>query len=221
MRAMQENAPEIRPAIETRKQRADYCSAYLQGFERCFRDWVDLAEVLIEVERDKLYVEAGYHSWDAWLVHCAPSSSRLCYLVKGRYENLITDYSPQELRAMPPETAEFVRRQVKPSLRKNPALKAVLTQKRKVAVEAMQREFPDEHFEGIDCRKLKFTDSQAKVFDEGLAAYRAMNNHEASMEEFAEHIVAEWLDSPFESEDVGVSNRDRAHQLEALNASYR
>lgn len=212
------DAADLRPNIQTRVERSKYCTKYLQEFDRKFRDWVELAEILVEAERDKLYIEAGFKTWDAWLITSAPASNRLCYLVKGRFENLSRDFSLEEMKAMPPETAEFARRQMTPALRKDPKARGILTKKRKAAVQELQKEFPEQHFEGIDNRRLAFTDTQADVFDEAHRAYRAMNNHQASVEEFVEYICANWLDSPFEADGVlYISNRQRAQNLEGLN----
>jgi hypothetical protein len=143
-----------------RLERALYCDAYVKDFDRRFADWTTLAACLIEVERDELWTEfADCDSYDDWLHKRAPVSHSLCYAVKARMLNLQQDFTLDEMKLMPPQTAEYIKKHVPPAVRKDPRAREASTKKQKEAVEQLQRDFPLHAFEAEQEITLHFEKS--------------------------------------------------------------
>jgi hypothetical protein len=193
--------PPVSKALKiSRQERAQECTAYLQAFESATQSWADLGEKLVECEKDELYLELGCETWDEWAQKFAPKSYRLCYIVKSRFKNLSSEFSLKELREMPPETAQYAARHVSPAARKNPEIREALKLPRKKAVEALKEAAPEQHFEDVKKRLLKFSESQHAIVDDGYEAYKfSQSDEKVSFEDFTEFLVNNWLDSAAEN----------------------
>jgi hypothetical protein len=205
--------PEIRTEFSlSPKERAAARDSFVRAFERQFSDWTEIARVAIAVERDKDYLLLGFQSWHAWLLAAAPRSRSYIYLVVGRYKELSPDIPDEDLAEIP-ITATGVLKSLSPAVRKLSNIRQAAKGTVQGLRQKIRQEHPDQHIEGLDARTLNFTESQAVIYDEMLAVYRVMNNHEASAEEAVEWIASQWLDGPWE--DSGYSNRQRANQIGA------
>ncbi len=210
---------EIRPDTDiSPKERAEARDSFVQEFERQFSNWVDIARVCSDIERDKDYLLLGFSSYHAWLIDRAPRSRSYIYLVTNRYRELIVDIPEEELAQIPLGSAGVLK-QLSSKIRQDPEVRKAARKKPSELRQAVRESHPEMHIEGLDARTLDFTESQAAVWDEMLACYRQMNNHSASAEEAAEWIASQWLDGPWE--DSGYSNRERAKQIGSYDQEGR
>lgn len=201
---------EVRSEQLTPTERATARDSFVRDFEAKFSDWVEIARVCLEVERDRDYEILGYRSFGSWIVAAAPRSRAYLYMVMGRYRELIADIPEEELAKIPLGSAGVLK-QLSSKVRQDPEVRKAARKKPSELRQTIREKHPEQHMEGIDVRTLQFTDSQSGVFDEMLAAYRAMNNHESSAEEAVEYLCSGWLDAQWE--DSGYSNRQRAVQI--------
>lgn len=183
-----------------RQERAEYCTRYLETFESACRDWVDLALILTEVERDKLFLEVGAKSWDEWARVHAPASYRLCYMIKARYKALKEAFSDAELKRMPPETASWASRarNISPGALSQPKVKEALMLPYRKAIAVLKEALPDEHIEDMRRVACKFAVSQHAAVMDGYEAFKELKDEKASFEEFVEFAVSEWMESLYE-----------------------
>ena len=179
-----------------RRERAEYCTKYLETFEKSYRLWPDLAEILVEVERDELFLELGDKTWDEWATKHAPGSYRLCYIVKRRYANLkAANFTNEELRLMPPETAEWASKakNISPASLSKPEVKEALMLPRQRAIEVLREALPEQHLENLVRRTCKFAASQDEVIQNAYQSFRLVKDEHASFEEFIEWLCAEFV----------------------------
>lgn len=192
---------EFHPPAIVRQERARFCTEYLQKFDGIVRNWVDLAEVLLEVERDELYLELGIETWDEWALKTAPVSHRLCYAVKARFKALTeAGFLPAELKGMLPETAEWASkaRNISPAALTNPEVKEALKLPKQKAVKRIQEVVPDEHVESTVELGCKFAGTQGIAIQDAYAAFVALKDEKASLEDFLEFTVSEYMDSVYQ-----------------------
>lgn len=186
--------------VEDRAARAAFCTEYLETFESSCRNWVDLAMILVEVERDELFLEMGYSSFDDWAQVKAPVSHRLCFAIKGRYKALKEAKVPDSsLRLMPPETADWASkaRNISPvELAKPEVLEALKLPKQK-AVKVLKQALPAQHIEEEFKLNCKFAESQGKYVLEGYEAFKRLKDEKGSLSDFVEFVVSEWMESVF------------------------
>jgi hypothetical protein len=179
---------------EDRQARATYCDAYVRQFDTQMRNWAVLGKLIVEVEKDELYRELGYHSADDWMLHAAPVSRRLCYAVKSRFLELSNGFSFAELQAMPPQTAEFAKWNIPLAARKDPRVKRALTHKRKDAIEILKAECADLHVENVERKGFTFSESQWTVIYGAIQKCRdAYGQPSMSYEDAMEAICVEFL----------------------------
>ena len=192
---MRKKSAEIIPRNE-RHDRAEFCTQYLETFESSCRNWVDLAMILVEVERDELFVEMGFASWDDWAKTKAPVSHRLCYAIKGRYRALKdARLSDTEMRLMPPETAQWASKakNISPAALSKPEVKEILMLPRQKAVKALKEALPEQHIEDVEKITCKFAVSQHKVIQEAYEVFKRLKDEHASFEEAIEFWASEWI----------------------------
>jgi hypothetical protein len=208
---------EIRPDFNcTPKERALARDSFVREFERRFNDWSEIAKICYEVERDQDYLLLGYKSFHQWILAVAPKSRAYIYLVTGRYKELRDDFTDDELSQIDLDSTNTLRK-LSPAVRRDPEVREAAKKKPRELRQKVIERFPNQHLEEITPRVQNFTTSQAEVFDEALAVYRALNNHEASVEEFVEWMCADYMNSGFDDlEEQSCSRRDRARQLEGL-----
>jgi hypothetical protein len=178
-----------------RHDRAEYCTNYLKTFEDCCRNWVDLAVVLLEVERDELFLEVGSKTWDDWARTHAPVSYRLCYMIKARYKALKESFSDVELKKMPPETASWASRSknISPAALQKPEVKSALMLPKQKAVKLIKESCPEQHVED-ECKiTCKFAASAYEVIQKAYQTFKMVKDERASFEEFLEYCVSEWV----------------------------
>jgi hypothetical protein len=201
---------EVRTHTLTAQERAIERDSLVREFERQFSQWTAIAKVCIEVERDRDWEILGFHSWSAWILDAAPKSRSYIYLVTSRYKELIADIPEEELAQIPLGSAGVLK-QLSPAVRKSSKIRQAAKEKPEKLRQIVEQEFPEQHLLGLDIRCLKLDTSQAGVFDEALAIYRALNNHCATVEEFVESLCAGYANGAWE--DSPYSNRERAKQL--------
>ena len=190
-------------SIESRQQRAEYCTNYLETFEKSCRNWVDLAMILYEVEHDELFEPLGFASMDDWIRTHAPVSYRLCYAIKGRYKALKeANLDDSTLRLIDPEVAQWASKakNISPAELSKPEVKEILTtMPKQKAVRALKKALPLQHIEeefSLDC---KFAESQGKAVLEGYEAFKRLKDEHASMADFIEFLVVElYMESVYE-----------------------
>jgi hypothetical protein len=209
-------APEIREWSLTPKERAEARDSMVREFERQWADWTSIARVCIDVERDKDYLLLGFPTWNAWILERCPKSRSYIYLVVGRYKELSVDIPEEELAQIPLGSAGILK-QLSPAVRRESKIRQAARSKPEEFRQTLKQSHPEQHVEGLDLRTLKFTESQAAVFDEMLQCHRDMNNPETPAEEIVEMLCAEWLNAIWE-EGAPYSNRQRAEQLRAHEA---
>jgi hypothetical protein len=200
--------------VLTKADRAKNCTQRLEEYDRR-SDWVDLAMILVECERDKLFLEVGSKTWDEWLQKHAPRSYRLCYMVKAQYKALEGSLTLEEMRKIPPETARWAAKSknISPAALKNPDVKAALFQPRRKAIAALQTAVPEQHIEDTRNHLLKFDASQDDAVLEGYGAFKLFKDEKSSLEDFIEFCVSEWMESEIEA---GVSYRQRLEEMKGI-----
>jgi hypothetical protein len=178
-----------------RLERAEFCTKYLENFECTCRNWVDLAVVLLEVEQQELFTEVGAKTWDEWAKQHAPVSYRLCYMIKARYKALKESFTTDELKLIPPETAQWASKakNISPASLSKPEVKEALMLPRQKAVKVLKEALPDEHIEDVHRFTCKFAGSQHKVIQDGYGVFKLTKDESASFEEFLEFCVSEWV----------------------------
>ena len=135
-------------------------------------------------------------TWDEWATKHAPGSYRLCYMVKRRYSNLkAANFTNEELRLMPPETAEWASKakNISPAALQQPKVKEALMLPRQEAVKVLREALPDEHIEDVHRLTCKFAASQHKVIQDAYGVFKLTKDEHASFEEFIEFCVSEWI----------------------------
>src|ERR1035438_7515644 len=180
----------------SRQTRAEFCTEYLKRFEKSCNDWVELANILLEVEREELFLALGFKNWDEWAMKNAPASHRLCYAIKARYKALsgagLTD---SELKLLPPETAEWASKakNISPASLSKPEVKEALMLPRQRAIEVLREALPEQHLENLVQRTCKFAASQDEVIQNAYQSFRLVKDEHASFEEFIEWLCAEFV----------------------------
>ena len=188
--------PTHRHPEKNRVRRAEFCTEYLKRFEKNCNDWVELANILLEVEREELFLALGFKNWDEWAMKNAPASHRLCYAIKARYKALsgagLTD---SELKLLPPETAEWASKakNISPASLSKPEVKEALMLPRQEAVKVLREALPNEHIEDVHRFTCKFAASQHKVIQDAYGVFKLTKDEHASFEEFIEFCVSEWI----------------------------
>jgi hypothetical protein len=185
------NAPEIRTTEFnlSPQDRAEARDSFVRSFERQFADWSEIARVCCQVEQDKDYLLLGFHSFGAWLIEAAPRSRSYIYLVMGRYKELSPDISDAELAEIPLESAGVLK-QLSSGVRRQSKVRQQAKGKASDLVVAIQKDFPDQHVEGIVERKLKFTTSQWQRIELAYEIFK-VQDESASLETFIEWLVSE------------------------------
>lgn len=180
--------------IGDRKKRAEYCTRYLENFDRQI-DWVELAKIIAEVTENELYLEVGAKSRDEWISVHAPRSYRLCYMAQACRKALMPYFTDEEMRLMPPETARWAAsaKNISPAALRNPEVKEALKLPRQKAVRLLQEVVPEQHIEDVIRVTCKFAASQNGVIQKAFQTFRLVKDQSASLEDFFEFCVTEWV----------------------------
>ena len=197
------------PASLTPLERAQARDSFVRAFEQQFSNWVSIAKCCCDVERDRDWEVLGYESFGKWIANAAPRSRAYLYLVIGRYKELVPDIPEAELREIPLGSAGVLK-QLSSSVRRQSKIRQAAKRKPSELRQVLSEIAPQQHIEALEPRTLKFTESQAAIFDEMLECYQTFNP-EASEEEAVEWLASQWLDSKWE--DSPYSNREKARQL--------
>lgn len=179
-----------------RLKRAEFCTEYLQTFENSVKNWADLAEVLIEVERDELFLDMGVPNLDEWFDKVAPVSKRLCYAIKGRYRALRdAGLTHSETKMLSRETAEWASkaRNISPAALMNPEIKAALLLPKQKAIKIIQEIAPHEHVEDSLKIVCKFAVSQGKIVQDAYEVFKKYRDETASFPDFVEFLASEFI----------------------------
>ena len=185
-------APEIRETHLSPQERAEARDSYVRSFERQFADWVDIAKVCIEVERDRDWELLGFASWNAWLLDAAPRSRSYIYLVTNRYKELSPDIPDEKLSAIPIGNTSILRK-VSKKRRQEPKIIEAATHKPREFLKDLQELAPEQHLETIVEKTFKFSASQWEVIE---VVYEKWNERDgpASFEDFIEWMASEVSD---------------------------
>ncbi len=183
------NAPEIRECALSPKERAEWRDACVREFEKQFTDWVSIAKLCAEVERDKDYVLLGFASWNAWLLAAAPKSRSYIYLVVGRYKELSVDIPEEELAQIPLGSAGVLK-QLSPSVRRQSKIRQLAKQRPEKFVADLQVMEPMQHVEARVRKEVMFTASQWAVIEPKFEAFVLTDEH-ATLADFIEFLCSE------------------------------
>jgi hypothetical protein len=201
-------------AINSKRARFLEIDSYCRDFDEKRRDWLSIGKACVECRDEELWHESEKHypGFKAWIEDAMPTSVRTAYHAMSLYESLKDDYSFDELKEMPTETAKVVA-QLPKSARKNPKVRAATKQKRKEFIETVQEAAPEQHLELDAPRTFNFSESQWKVAEEAIETYRLIeDNLELPAAEAIEAFAAEWLTG-----DDGIySRQERGEQLRAF-----
>jgi hypothetical protein len=170
-------------------ERAQSRDSLVREFERQWGQWVEIARVCVEIERDKDYVLLGYHSFGEWLMSAAPRSRSYLYLVIGRYKELAPEIPDAELEQIPLGSANILR-QLSPGVRRESKIRLAARQKPSEFRKIVSEIAPNQHIEPIvDCR-LRFQLSAWERIQAAYETYKLIDG-EASLEKFFEWTVSE------------------------------
>jgi uracil-DNA glycosylase len=187
--------------VVSKATRAKQCTEYVESFDRCMAEWAQLAAVLVECERDELYLEVGCSSWREWVMKHAPRSYGFCYMARNSFAKLQeAGWTVEEMKQIKSETAKWATKakNISPAALRKPEVKAALIGNTvKDAVEAIGKAAPDEHVEHAHNYLMRFQASQYNVVVDAHEACKALKDENISMEDFVEFTISEWMDSAF------------------------
>jgi hypothetical protein len=196
----------------TPKARAEARDSFVRAFDQQFSNWLTIAKCCVDVEREKDWELLGFESYGSWLKDAAPRSRSYLFLVTGLYKELSPDIAEKELEQIPLGSASILK-QLSSKVRKESKIRLAAKGKPSELRQVLKKCAPEQHVETLEVRTLRFTESQADIFDEMLTAYSVLNENGASAEEAVEFLASGWLDQTWE--DSPHSNRQRAAQLKA------
>jgi len=158
-------------------------------FEKQFGNWVDIAKLCYEIERDRDFAVLGYATWNQWLAQEMPHSRSYVYLVVRRYKELSVDISEEELAQIPLGSAGVLK-QLSSAQRRESKIRQSARQRPEKFVADLQAMAPNQHIEARVEKTLKFTASQWGVVSAAYEAY-CLVDETASLETFIEWMVTE------------------------------
>ena len=214
------NFQQLRPvnlqgeAIDSKASRFREIDAYCRDFDAKMSQWSMVAKKCKEVRDDELwrYAEKPYPNFDGWLADAMPTSVSTARKALRLYESLQNDFTFDEMKEMPTETAKVVA-QLPKSVRKDPRVRAATKKKRKEFIEVVQEAAPEQHLEAEVVRTFTFTLSQWEVIEEALEAERLLeDNPELPAGEILAGMAVEWLDE-FGPGTGLHSRRERAAEI--------
>jgi hypothetical protein len=184
-----------------RLERARFCTSYLEKFDESVRRWADLAEILVEVQEDMLYLEVGEDTWDSWLQKHAPVSASGCYKIKARYERLLEAGVPKALLSeWKPDSAEWASRasNISPAALSDPSVQEALKLPLAQAVKTLKTSMPEQHLEQPKKLICNCTESQQTAILDGHEAFKRLIDEKASLADYLEYLNSEWLESNYD-----------------------
>jgi hypothetical protein len=166
--------------------------AWLREYERRNSDWPTLAKMCHDVKVKQLWKLGGYRNWSDWVLDAAPVCCKSVFVYVGMYENLAPDFSHEELREMPPETAKKMT-QVSSARRQDPAIREAGKKKRKEFVQVVKAVAPEQHIEDDHRKTFTFSESQWAVIEQTFTEFRQdLDAPNLSDEEIVEALCINW-----------------------------
>lgn len=197
----------------TRAERFHAVDAWLRDYERRNTDWAALAKMVIECAQEELWREENYHSWDDWIHKAAPGCARSIYYFKMLYEGLAPDFSLEEMRQMPPESAKALNG-CSSSVRRDPRIREAVKRKKQEFVAAVNELHPDQHLESTVKVTFHFEPGFIPVYEEFLAGVRLLEDDSGlERERCIELAIIAWLNAPWG--DGECTNSQRFNRLKA------
>jgi hypothetical protein len=188
------------------KRQFKMIDAWLREYERRNRDWPTLAKMCHEVKVKGLWKHGGYKDWSHWVLTAAPVCAKSVFVYVCMYENLAPDFSHEELREMPPETAKKMT-QVSSACRKDPVIRAASKKKRKEFVQTVKAVAPEQHIEDDHRKIFNFSESQWAVIEQTFKEFREqVEAPEMSDEEVVEALCVNWRQSFVREEQENRTN---------------
>lgn len=156
------------------RQKFQYIDEYLRDFENKLADWPTVAQLCLQVREEELWKQAAYTSWADWIHQAAPMACRTVFYYLRLFEKLNGEFTTDELREMPVETAKTMT-QLSKSARKNPEIRKAAKQKKREFVRVVKQVAPEQHIEESLIRSIQLTESQDEVVEKTFTAIRAQN----------------------------------------------
>jgi hypothetical protein len=164
----------------------------LREYERRNSDWPTLAKMCNEVKVKGLWKHGGYKDWSHWVLDAAPVCAKTVFVYVSMYENLAPDFSHEELREMPPETAKKMT-QVSSARRQDPAIREASKKRRREFVQTVKAVAPEQHIEDDHRKTFTFSESQWAVIEQTFIEFRQhMDSPNMSDEEIVEALCINW-----------------------------
>ena len=204
--------PETRPAYMQLSPKDEFSAIdeFLVSYEQSVTNWPAVAQACLRCKDKELWKHGNFTSWHDWIHKRAPFSARKIFYAVGLFKDLKEDYEPEELASMPIETAK-VARQLSPSVRRDPKVKAASRSKRKAFVEVVKEVAPLQHIEHEVSKTFHFSETQWGEIEEMIEDYRILTGSEISVEEIMFKLAVEWRNSMWQ--DSPYSNREKAQQM--------
>ena len=171
------------------QERAEARDHYVRDFDSRWGDWVAIAKVCVDVERDQDWKTLGFHSFEAWLLAAAPRSRSYLYLVIGRYKELSVDIPESDLAQMPLGSAGVLK-QLSSNLRRDPKVREAAKKTPKEFREALRETHPEQALEDIVTVKLNFPISLWRVISARFEIYQ-LTDPTATLIDFVEYLVSQ------------------------------
>ena len=202
---------QLEPANLPNEVRFKKIDAYVRDFDRKMRDWPTIAKLCKECRDDELWrhSEKPYPGYEAWIKDAMPTCLRTATDAVRLYEALKDDFTFDELKQMPVETAR-VAEKLPRSVRKNPRVREATTKKRKEFIEAVQEAAPEQHIETEAARTFNFSLTEWQEVEDAIEAMRLIEDDpELSAGKAVAGMATEWLGG----EDGIWSRRERYEQI--------
>lgn len=186
---------------------------YVRAYER---QWVTVAQLCLRVKQAELWKYGDFHSWEDWINKAAPKSARTIFYHVGLFKDLSSDFTPDELATMPPETAKVLRR-LSPSTRRDPRIREAANGRKRGFIEAVQQTHPEELVECVEEIKLSLEASFASIFHEVVESMRLLEDDmQMSYERCIELAFIAWSHEAWGEPEAGITNLARARQLREI-----
>lgn len=153
------------------KEEFEACDSFLRSYEQQVTNWPAVAQACLRVKQGELWKHGGYHSWHDWINQAAPVSARTVFYHTGLFENLLTDFTVEELAGMLPETAKALKG-LSTSVRRDPRVRKAANGKKRDFIATVKETHPEQLIEDYSMLAFSLSDTQRSIVDEEFDYWR-------------------------------------------------
>lgn len=160
--------------------------------QRWKQTWLELSNLCITVQEQKLWREGQYDSYGQWLMSACPLSRSYAYAaVEAR--KALRDVPEEDLKQIPLGNAVVLQRTPK-NRRNGDLIERAKREPPKEFLHSVIDEAPDSHLEEVFVHRFRLAKTASKVLQAGLDMWRVLNDDPgAPVEAALEGLVADYL----------------------------